>query len=773
MCAMSGNFLELAQALQLAVKSLQMYTSAHPRSVEALAKVNGVLGGWLGIQAKLHIASSAGKIFIDGTPFEGQNVHVTALSRQMADRQVLGFLIKRGATPEEVLSLLQLLILKPAKIDELGGPEKVLKDLGTRSIEITQTRYEIVREGDGGEDDGRGPAENPRPRKDSAAETEDDEPLEITVDAAVKSALSDAAGLISKWQDALQQALGQGQRDGGGTFRINLQGLGGLAEKLGIGDSFPHPILVETLRRSLLSMSGEAQLGVLAGLDSLPASPAGLRMAFQAIAAELFASAATGMLADGADWSSLQGSLRDILAGHPQRQAMTTSLAAMLMTRGADPARVQAMLQELDWDNMPLEAKLQKMLHEKGYFGMAPDQTLKFLRELLDKGRDEQFLRVLDDILEGFTLEDPGKRETVNRILSGVAHWIMDPGLPEGAEGRLLDGFKSNFGWEPVVQIHNLTTEGLGAILASLVYRGELALAQGLFQELLDLVGFMEEESKDWREKALARLHARLCQEELVDRAVRELVSGGQDRMLTEFVPYLEFLGDAGAEGLVRQLGDEPDRHRRARLMEGIRATGSASVNALAGAMHSPTWYLVRNALNLLGELGDAGMLDEVLRCFSHADGRVRRAAVRAAWKLAGPAAEQALLKLLPSTDPETQMEVLFALGQVRSASCIPTLSTYVQDRRSADRLRHKAIEVLGQIGHPTGVGPLAELLKRKGFAIFSSAAESQDIRLSAAKALAAMGLPEALAALQKALEAEPKGPDRSAMEQILNAVKG
>ena len=767
---MSGNFLELAQAMQLALKSLQMYTSAHPRAVEALEKVNRVLVAWLGIQPKLHIASSAGKVFVDGSPVEGQNVHVGALHRQMAERQILGFLIKRGATEEDILSLLQLLILKPAKIEELGGPEKVLQDLGTRNIELTQTRYEVIRDGDSGEDDGRGPAENPRARRDEAA----DEPDEIDheIEASMKLAQLDAAMIMSQWKDAFQQALGRSERDGGGTFKINLQGFGGLAEKLGIGESFPHPILVETLRRSLLSMSGEAQLGVLAGLDTLPAAPAGLRMAFHAIAAELFAQAATGMIADGADWSVLQGSLRDLLAGNPQRQAMMSSLAAMLKARGADPDRVQTMMQELDWDNLSLESKIQKVLTEKGYFGMPPDQTLKFLKELLDKGRDELFLRILDDILEGITIEDPTRRETVARLLVGVAHWIMDPGLPEGAEGRLLDGFKGNFGWEPVVQIHSLITEGLGAILTFLVYRGELGLAQGLHQELLDLVSFMEEESKAWRENALTRLHARLCQEDLVDRAVREVVSGSQTRLITEFVPYLEFLGDAGAEGLVRQLGDEPDRQRRARLMEAIRAMGSASVEALVQAMRSPTWYLARNALNLLGELGDAGMLDEVLRCFSHSDGRVRRAAVRAAWKLAGPASELALLKLLPVTDPETQMEVLFALGQVRSVACIATLATYVRDRHTADRLRHKAIEVLGQIGHASGVTPLAELLKRKGFTFFSSPAESPDIRLSAARALASIGLPEAFAALEKALEAEPKGPDRTAMEQILNATR-
>jgi hypothetical protein len=765
---MSGNFLELAQSLQMALKSLQMYTSGHPRSVEATGKVNLLLGAWLGLEPKLHIAASAGKLFLDGSPVEGQSVHLNALQRQMADRQILGFLIKRGADQEEILSLLQLLILKPAKIEAAGGPAQVLQDLGTRHIEITQTRYEVVRDGDGGEDDGRGPAENPQPHK----EEPEQKPLDLSLTADLKPALLEAAKLIAQWKDGLQQALGLGQKDGGGTFRINLHGLGGLAEKLGIGDSFPHPILVETLRRSLLSMSPEAQLGVLAGMDTLPATPAGLRMAFQAVAGELFGQAATGLIADGADWSSLQCELRDILAGNAQRQAMTSTFAAMLQTRGASPERIQAMLQELDWDSLPLEAKIRKVLQEKGYFGMPPDQTLKFLRELLDRGRDELFLRILDDILEGFSVEDPAKRETVAQVLTGIAHWIMDPGLPEGAEARLLDGFKGNFGWESALQIHSLTTEGLGAVLASLVYRGELAQAQALLQELMDLVGFLEEENKAWREGALGKLHGRLCQEDLVDRAIRELITGGQSRMLTEFVPYLEFLGDPGAEGLVRQLGDEPDRHRRARLIEGIRATGSASVTALTTALHSTTWYLVRNALNLLSELGDAGMLEAVLACFTHTDGRVRRAAVRAAWKLGGPAAEAALLKLLPATDPETQMEVFFALGQINSAGCVPTLTAYVQDRRFGDRLRHKAIEVLGQIGHPAGVSPLAELLKRKGFAIFSSPTEPQDIRLGAAKALMAMGLPEAVAALKKAVEAEPKGPDRTALAQILGAGK-
>jgi len=146
----------------------------------------------------------------------------------------------------------------------------------------------------------------------------------------------------------------------------------------------------------------------------------------------------------------------------------------------------------------------------------------------------------------------------------------------------------------------------------------------------------------------------------------------------------------------------------------------------------------------------------------------VRRAAVRAAWKLGGPGAEPALMQLLPRTDPDTQMEVLFALGQIKSVASVPVLAEFIKDRRAQDRLRHKAIEILGQLGHASGIPVLADLFKRKGFTLFATPVEPSEIRIAAAKALTAIGGPEAIAALKQAIGNEAKGPDRSAMESFL-----
>jgi HEAT repeat protein len=67
-------------------------------------------------------------------------------------------------------------------------------------------------------------------------------------------------------------------------------------------------------------------------------------------------------------------------------------------------------------------------------------------------------------------------------------------------------------------------------------------------------------------------------------------------------------------------------------------------------------------------------------------------------------------------------------------------------------------------------VAALVELLqKKKG--LFSGS-EPFEIRLAAARSLKGIGTPEARWALQKAIEQEPKGRERDALEQILAGFK-
>jgi HEAT repeat protein len=229
--------------------------------------------------------------------------------------------------------------------------------------------------------------------------------------------------------------------------------------------------------------------------------------------------------------------------------------------------------------------------------------------------------------------------------------------------------------------------------------------------------------------------------------------------------PYLEFLGEPVARYLVGRLGDENDRARRGRMVEAVRRMGAASLPALLEALTSPAWYLVRNALTLMPDLGDAGCMPAVLPLLRHPEPRVRRTAVRALWKLGGPAAEPHLLALMKSVDAGTMQEILFALGQLRSEAGLPQVMDLARDKRVVEQIRIQALETLGTISSPQAMPVLLECLRRRGF---FGGGEQPVIRLAAAKALLVLDTPEAIQALQRLADTEPKGDEREAFRRLL-----
>ncbi len=756
-----SNFLELAQALQMAIKALQMYTAAHPRSQEALAALSASVAGWLKDRPELQMTASAGKVFMDGAPVEGTSLHLTALIRQLTERQIAGFIIKHGVSTEELLAMLQILILKPAKLEEMGGVAKVVADKNLYYISLSQTQYREVREGEGGDEDhggaqsGQESGSTPPPEPPTPKDTTT--PLLLSI-----------AEALQQWREQLI-AASLLSNDAGAESGMKppafLGHLGPMAEAAGWGETFPSAPQMESLRQALGNLPGETQLAILRGMSTLPKVPGGLRMGFQALAPEIVALATADLLAKGTSWNNLKESLSELVRLSPQKQALLTSLEASLVKSGLSPAQAQELLRQLEWEGQPLEERIRKALEEDRLWDLSLEQRLSFMRELLEQGRTEPFLRILDLVLAACTEEDPHLREIGVLTLAGITHWLIDPGLPLEAEGPILESLSANFGWEPLPYVHRSSEEGLGTYLACFLKRGEVAQAQTLLQDLQGLCAFLEEK-QEWRDQGLERLKGILTRPEAVSSAVEAMHRSEPETALSTFLPYFEFLGESGSQELIRLLGEEPERKRRGRLLDVIRALGPLALLALQESLSSPVWYLVRNTLNLLADMGDAGMLSEVAGCLKHPDGRVKRAAVRALWKLGGPACAPHLLPIFPTGDPETQIEILFGLGQVQSVMAVPVLAEALPNPHLPERVRLKLAETLGQIGNPGAIPALVELVRRKG-RIFTSA-EPTELRLAAARALVAIGTSSAMDSMKKLVEDEPRSKDKDALQGVL-----
>ncbi len=743
---MSG-FLELSQSMAMALKSLQMYTAAHPRTQEAVATSHAQLTALLAGQERMQFVASAGRAFVDGQVVEVRSPQLTSLIRQVSERGLNGFRFERGVTAGEYLAFLQVLILKPQRIEEQGGFEALLSAEGVQHIKVSQTRYEEVREGDGEEAarEERAPAFEappapPTPSPDS---------------------------LVKVIREALLAALGTGGSAGAGGLQnflaADLSGLGPLGYQLGLGDGMPTPVQLATLRQVLMSLSPERQLGLLAGMATLPPHPQGLALGVKALAGEMLAVATSSMLGKGATWTQLRGPLQEILRPLPDREALVRALAVHLRSMGQDASQVENLLRHLDWEHLSLEARLLKVLEEGHLFELSHEQRLAFLRELLDLRRFDDFLRVQDILLEVLRSDLVELRLKAIQTLAGIARWAADPGLPSEIEGPLAEALRAHFAWETDPPVHRWNAEALEALLAALVQRGDLVHALADLSELQGLCAFQEEQA-GWRNDALARLQAGLARPALLEAATGQIFLRDRDQLAAEAYPYFQALGEPMAQHLIGRLGGEQNRTRRGRLVEAIRSLGPAALPPLMEALGSPAWYLVRNALTLLGDLGDAGSLPPIVPLLRHPEPRVRRTAVRALWKLGGSAAEPHLVARLRDTDPETLQEVLFVLGQMRSEAALAPLAEMAQDKRAPERTRLQVLDALAHIASPAALPVLTDLLRRKGF---FGGAEPLAVRLAAARALSALATPQAREQLEKILSAEPKGEDRDALQRV------
>ncbi len=800
------DFPQLAQSLRIAVKALQMYTESHPRTQEAAASAHATLDLWLSAQPKLQFVVTGTKVFVDGELQETRSPHVTGLAQLVAERGISGFTFERGVTPAEYLVFLAGLGTRPQLLEEQGGFEAILRSAGVLHIKVAQTRYQEIREGEQAGSGDKAPALNPTEPVQGVPPGDLVKFLREALMLSVTQGISAAgAGGTGALQAAQAPSIGshtgggpgadrgrgkgggrgaeegrgvdsaaQGGQDTGDSQRpdplpgfgpADLSGLGRFGRELGLSDGMPSPPRMGALRQILLDLPPAVQLSLLSSLATLPDHPAGLSLGIRALAGEVLASAVSRALSEGIPWARLQGPIKDVLRRFPERASLVRALSARLRTSGHDANQAELLLRLLEWEEMSLEAKLVKVLDEGFFFELTLEERLALLREMLDLRRFDEFHRVQEVMVETLRSEQPGQRLKASQTLAGVARWVEEPGLPPNAEATLLEALRAHFAWEPEPLLLRGTTQALESLLTALVQRGELPVVISEVRGLESLCAFLRE-NQPWRKEALSQLYTALLQPHIMDAAIDRTFAQDRNMVALDVHPYLAFLGAPMARHLMERLGVEDDRTRRGRLVEAVRSMGPVALPALLESLQSPVWYLVRNALTLLPEVADGDQAPAVTALLRHPEPRVRRTAVRALWKLAGPGAEHALLARMKDTDGETMQEILFVLGQLRSESCLGPVTDLAKDKRVVERLRLLALETLGQIGSPRAIPVFLECLRRKGF--FTSG-ESPGIRLASAKGLAALRTQEALDALKRVVEGEPRGPERDTLRQLLD----
>lgn len=205
----------------------------------------------------------------------------------------------------------------------------------------------------------------------------------------------------------------------------------------------------------------------------------------------------------------------------------------------------------------------------------------------------------------------------------------------------------------------------------------------------------------------------------------------------------LSRIGPEGVEGLRNALEESRERAERRNLLDAMVTLGPPAYEMAREMVRDSRWYVVRNGVTILGEFGGEGTLALLTRPLANEDPRVRRETVMALTKIGGAEAERLVLGMLEDGAPQVRRAVCRMLGATGSPQAAKSLLPLLGDKDQGTQV--ECLQALGNIGDAPAVRPI---VKKAMGGFFSR--PPREVRIGAFRALAGIGTPEALRALQK-----------------------
>ncbi|MFN8666741.1 MAG: HEAT repeat domain-containing protein [Gemmatimonadaceae bacterium] len=221
--------------------------------------------------------------------------------------------------------------------------------------------------------------------------------------------------------------------------------------------------------------------------------------------------------------------------------------------------------------------------------------------------------------------------------------------------------------------------------------------------------------------------------------------------------------GETGAEVLVElMVASNVTSERRA--FRSMVATCPSSTELLRHLLQDSRWYVVRNAAELLGEMGAVEADAALIATLRHSDARVRRAAVGALARLGTARGVHAVQGLLGDSNAAVRLQAVHGLSSARLSRSVPALLAALEQETDPE-LQHALLHALG--AHPTdaSVSALAQAAQPGGLLT----RKATPYRVAAVHALGEAATLTALSVLRR-LQADKDREVRTAAERALVA---
>lgn len=219
--------------------------------------------------------------------------------------------------------------------------------------------------------------------------------------------------------------------------------------------------------------------------------------------------------------------------------------------------------------------------------------------------------------------------------------------------------------------------------------------------------------------------------------------------------------GEDGVDALIELMSTANTPGERRAYRDALAACPQAGP-MLGHMLGDPQWFVVRNAAELLGEMGVHEVDGRLVETLNHPDTRVRRAATGALARLGTPRALHALQDMLRDANPDIRRQAALGLGAAAQRAAAPDLIAVLDKEEDAD-VQHALVTALGKVATPEAIERLSKAAQPGS--LFRRRPSGP--RIAAVNALGDAATPEALDVLRSLVSDRDKEV-RAAVERAL-----
>ncbi|MEK7689275.1 MAG: HEAT repeat domain-containing protein [Deltaproteobacteria bacterium] len=295
---------------------------------------------------------------------------------------------------------------------------------------------------------------------------------------------------------------------------------------------------------------------------------------------------------------------------------------------------------------------------------------------------------------------------------------------------------------------------------------------EGLFPVIITLTAHSGPESRRLPEqKDIASLCLKgLLHSDIIGYMITRLCSRHEERR-KEIQQILILSGEEAIKQLLTSLVDRDDAYSRRQIFNALIMFGEMVRIETEKCLDDERWFVVRQMVSLLGEIGSPRSLEAIKTAFGHKDVRIKKEVLKAVAKIPSNESTAFLLERLLEDNAALKFQAIISLGVLKDPAAVKPLGNLAMKKYFFNEnieLRKEAARSLGIIGGKVATAILKNLLQKK---VFWGKKQNDEVRSVAAISLGRIGGKDAMDLLED-VAATSKGIVHIACKKAMEGIK-